>query len=121
MEQGSKHPLAQAIAAHAQAHAIALETLAEFRSIPGKGLSARIDGAAAALGSPAFAAELGLVLPEADVAALQQAGKTVIFVARAGHVLGIVGIADRLRPTTSAAIRELLALQVTPVMLTMTA
>jgi Cu+-exporting ATPase len=118
LEQASKHPLAQAIVTHARGQSIALETLSQFRSIAGKGLQASIRGASAALGSPAFATELGLALPEADIAALQHAGKTVIFVAQADRVLGIIGVADRLRPTTPAAIRELLAMQVTPVMLT---
>ena len=57
-------------------------------------------------------------MPEAEVAALQRAGKTVIFVARAGRVLGVIGIADRLRASTPAAIRELNALGVNTVMLT---
>jgi Cu+-exporting ATPase len=118
LEQESKHPLAQAIVTRARELSIALERPSEFRSIAGKGLQASVHGAPAALGSPAFAAELGLALPDADIAALQQSGKTVIFVAHAGRILGLIGVADRLRPTTPAAIRELLAMKVTPVMLT---
>jgi Cu+-exporting ATPase len=118
LEQGSKHPLAQAVVAHARERGLALDIIADFQSIPGKGVRARIGGMAAALGSPAFAAECGFTLPDADVEALQRSGKTVIFVARAGRALGIVGIADRLRPTTPAAIRELNALGVETIMLT---
>ncbi len=118
LEQGSKHPLALAVVAHARESALTLEPVSDFQSISGKGIQANIGGAAAALGSPAFATELGLTLPDADIAALQRSGKTVIFVACAQRTLGIIGIADRLRPTTPGAIRELEALDVTPVMLT---
>ena len=117
LEQGSKHPLAQAVVAHALAQDITLAALSDFRSLAGMGLQARIDGADAALGSPAFAQQLGLALPDSEVAALHQSAKTVIFVARAGRTLGVIAIADRLRPSTPAAIRALLALHVTPVML----
>jgi Cu+-exporting ATPase len=118
LEQGSKHPLAQAVVTKAREQNISLKTVVDFQSVSGKGIQGRIDDAAAALGSPAFAAQLGLALPDKDIATLQQSGKTVIFVAHAGRVLGLLGIADRLRPTTPAAITALLALKVTPVMLT---
>ena len=118
LEQGSKHPLAQAVVAYAQERAVTLAGVSSFHSISGKGIQATIGGAVAALGSPAFARQLGYSLPDADITALQHAAKTVIFVAHAGRALGIIAIADRLRPDTPAAIRELLALGVTPVMLT---
>ncbi|MBM3340502.1 MAG: copper-translocating P-type ATPase [Betaproteobacteria bacterium] len=118
LEQGSRHPLAQAVTAHAREHGITLQTIADFQSVAGKGVTANIAGEPAALGSPAFARELGLALPEADIAQLQRAGKTVVFVAHCGKVHGLIAIADRLRPSTPAAIRELQALGVTPLMLT---
>ncbi len=118
LEQGSKHPLAQAVIAHARERALTLQAMSDFQSVSGKGVQATIGGAAAVLGSPTFATQLGLTLPDADVATLQRAGKTVVFVARARHTLGVIAIADRLRATTPAAIRELIALGVTPVMLT---
>ncbi len=118
LEQGSKHPLAQAVVAQARERGLLLEPIADFRSLSGLGVQATIAGTTAALGSPPFAAELGLALPGAEIAALQRAGKTVIFVARAGRALGVIAIADRLRPTTPAAIRALITLGVTPVMLT---
>jgi Cu+-exporting ATPase len=118
LEQGSKHPLAQAVITQAREHNISLTTVTDFQSVAGKGVQGRMDGAVAVLGSPALAKELGFALPEKEIATLQQCGKTVIFVAHAGRVLGLIAIADRLRPTTPAAIRALLALNVTPVMLT---
>jgi len=118
LEQASKHPLARAVVTHARERALLSEAITDFQSVSGKGVRARIGGMAVVLGSPAFAAEQGLVLPEAETAALQRAGKTAIFVAREGRVLGVIGIADRLRAGTPAAIRALAALGVTPIMLT---
>lgn len=118
LEQDSKHPLAKAVTTHARERGLALESASHFQSLSGKGVLAHVGGAEAMLGSPAFAAERGLRLPEADVAALQHAGKTVIFVALAGRVLGVIAIADRLRASTPNAIHELNALGVATVMLT---
>ncbi len=118
LEQGSKHPLAQAVVKLAQARGIACKQVTHFQSATGQGVTGIVDGAPAALGSPAYATALGFTLPQDAISTLQQAGKTVIFVARAGRVLALLAIADRLRPTTPAAIRALLALRVTPLMLT---
>lgn len=118
LEEGSKHPLAHAIATHARNLGIAIEPIDDFRAHAGQGVSARVGGATAHLGSPAYAQVLGLTLPSTDIETLQQAAKTVVFVSRNEHVVGLIAIADRLRPSTPAAIRELHALNVSPVMLT---
>ena len=118
LEQASKHPLALAIVARARERGIDMAPVSGFQSISGKGVQGVISGETAALGSPAYALELGLALPEADIAAHQQNGKTVVFVAYVGRVLGLIAIADRLRPTTPAAIRALQALNIMPLMLT---
>ncbi len=118
LAHGSKHPLAQAVIVHAKSQLVDFKEIFEFRSISGKGLHGMLDGVPAVLGSPAYAAELGLALREQSIAPLQQSGKTVIFVALAGRVLGVIAIADKLRPTTARALSELLTLKVTPIMLT---
>lgn len=118
LEQGSRHPLAQAVAAYAHEHGVAAQRVESFQSLSGKGVYGLIDGAPAMLGSPALALEHGLALPEAKITALQQAGKTVVFVAHRHLALGLIAIADRLRPTTPAAIRALQQLNITPLMLT---
>lgn len=118
LEQASKHPLARAVLARAHEQGIAVDNVTAFQSVSGKGVQGTIRDATAVLGSPAYAADLGLTLPTAKIEALQQAGKTVVFVAHAGRVLGVIAIADRLRPTSPAAIRELQAMHVSPIMLT---
>jgi Cu+-exporting ATPase len=118
LEQGNLHPLSRAVAAHAAALGVAPATASSHHSVTGRGIEGVISGQPALLGSPAWARLLGLPLAEGDITRLENAGKTVIFVAHAGKVLGLIAIADALRDSTPAAIRQLVALGVKPVMLT---
>ena len=118
LEQGSLHPLARAVTACAADRGIAAPAATAHQVIAGRGVEARIGADPVILGSPAWAKTLGLTLPEALVSRIEDEGKTVVFAARAGVVLGLIGIADQLRPTTPGAIAHLKALDVTPVMLT---
>ncbi len=118
IEQGSNHPLARAIVEHGAKLNMRPAALHAFQSITGKGVQAEIGGTPAALGSPQFAAELGFTLDTEAAARLQHSGKTVMFVASGGKLLGIIAIADKLRPTSRAALRELKLLGIEAVMLT---
>ena len=118
LESGSEHPLAKAIIDHAATLNVTTCRMTRFTAVSGKGVQAEIDGRAAALGSPQFIADLGIAVDRERTTALQQQGKTVILVAHGGRVIGIVGIADRLRPTSPAAIARLQALGIEVVMLT---
>ena len=118
LEQGATHPLATAILARAGASKIATLPVQNLRAEPGKGLRGEIAGAVCLLGSPTFLAEEGLLIDSAALLPLQQAGKSIVAVARAGRVLGIIAVADPLRGTTRAAVARLNALGVEVVMLT---
>jgi Cu+-exporting ATPase len=118
LEQGSNHPLAEAIVAQAREAGLALVQPAELRAVPGKGLTAALDGEEYALGSPAFLAERGVSVPEALLAPLANGGKSVVAVSRGLTFLGLLGVADRLRPTSRAAVARLKAQGVEVVMLT---
>ena len=118
LEQGATHPLAEAIVARARVQGIALAQPAELRAAPGKGLTAMLDGEEYALGSPAFLAERGAAVPEALLAPLANGGKSVVAVSRGLTFLGLIGVADRLRPTSRAAVAQLKAQGVEVVMLT---
>jgi Cu+-exporting ATPase len=117
LEQGTTHPLAEAIVARARGQGIELMPPEGLRAVPGKGLTAMLDGVDYSLGSPAFLAERGVAVPEALLAPLAGAGKSVVAVSR-GPALGLVGVADRLRPTSRAAVARLKAQGVEVVMLT---
>jgi Cu+-exporting ATPase len=104
LEQGATHPLAEAIVARARGQGLNLAQPAGLRAVPGKGLTAMLDGEEYALGSPAFLAERGVAVPEALLAPLANSGKSVVAVSRGLTLLGLVGVADRLRPTSRAAV-----------------
>jgi Cu+-exporting ATPase len=118
LEQGSTHPLAEAIVAQARERGIALAHPAELRAVPGKGLTATLDGTDYTLGSPGFLAEQGVAVPDALLAPLANGGKSVVGVAQGTKLLGLIGVADRLRPTSREAVARLRAQGVEVVMLT---
>ncbi len=119
LEQGSTHPLAQAVLAAAGADGVVAQALQAFESVPGKGARGRVAaGGEALLGSIDFLAASGIDVPAGAAAALQRAGKTVIGVAADGRALGLIGLADAVRPTSKDAIARLRAAGIDVVMLT---
>jgi P-type Cu2+ transporter len=107
VEQGADHPLAQAILRRAQG--LAVPTPKGFESIEGMGVRAEIDGKAVFLGNRRLmdTQKLDLGALAADALRLQGAGRTVVHVARAGKLIGLIGIADAPRPTAAATIAKL--------------
>jgi len=115
LAQHSTHPLSRALLERASGLPLAM--VEDFREIPGGGLQGRVDDVDCQLGSPSFIAQTGGALDEAAILALQQQGKTVIGVARAGSLLGFIALADTLRPGSRAAVARLQASGVRVVML----
>lgn len=117
IEQGSHHPLAQAIVAHAQGLRVTPATAREIRALPGMGVEGEIDGQSWSLLAPAHQGGLakGAV---AQIQTLEQGGKTVIVLAQAGIPRALLALQDRLRPDARAALVELQALGIDGVMLT---
>ena len=109
LERGSEHPLAEAILAGAQARGAALHEATDFEAVPGKGVRGSVAGRAVALGNLALMNESGADPREFAGAAerLQEAGKTVMFVAVDGRLGGLVAAADQVKPTTREAIGRL--------------
>ncbi len=118
LEQGSEHPLARAVLEHVRGRQIAIAPVQDFAAVAGQGVRAAVDGKPALLGSPKFLIGNGLALDETAVARLQDQGKTVIGVAHDGRLLGLIAIADPLRPTSPAAVAALQALGIEVIMLT---
>ncbi len=109
VEARSEHPLAQAVLQAAEARGLALAEVSEFENLPGRGIQASVNGQQVRLGSPAYMLA-DADLPEALGAAaerLQREGKTLVVVARGEQWLGLVAIADRLRPEAKAVIARL--------------
>ena len=120
LEQGSTHPLAEAVHATARAEGVAPEPLVEFLLAAGKGVRGRLSvtEGEAVLGSLDYLAEQGIVVDVASVAAVHGAGKTSVGVAVGGRMLGLIAFADRIRPTSAAAVARLRNSGIDVVMLT---
>jgi Cd2+/Zn2+-exporting ATPase len=100
LEARSEHPLAKAILDRAAAAGVVPVPAEAVQAVPGKGLTGRVEGRSAWLGSRRFLEERGLATPEALRRAeeLAQAGRTVVAVGDEAGVWGLVAVADTLRP-----------------------
>ena len=109
LEKGSEHPLAEAIVAGAKAKGIKAGDTKDFVAVTGKGVQGTVAGRKVALGNAAMMQDMGLntTAAEAQAGTLRASGKTAMFVAVDGVLAGIVAVADPVRPTTAAAIKEL--------------
>ncbi|MEL6296610.1 MAG: heavy metal translocating P-type ATPase [Pseudomonadota bacterium] len=120
LERGSEHPLAEAIVAGAKDRDLSLGTAEDFEAVTGKGVHGTVGGRKVALGNAAMMSDLGLATDEAEADAdtLRADGKTAMFVAVDGALAGIVAVADPIKETTAAAIRDLHALGLKIIMAT---
>ncbi|MCX7382298.1 MAG: heavy metal translocating P-type ATPase [Alphaproteobacteria bacterium] len=110
LEQVSVHVVAAAIVSAARAADLPLSLPGSVHEIPGGGLSGVIDGRAVTVGSAALLAAAGFVLPTGGAAArLAAAAASASWVAIDGRVAGALLLADRIRPETPRAIRDLRA------------
>jgi Cu+-exporting ATPase len=124
VERGSEHPLAAAIVGAADARGLGFgETrpvVSDFRSVTGKGVSARAEGRAVDLGTVELMRERGVdaapLAAHAD--ARRREGETVVFVAIDGVLAGMIAVADPIRPSALEAVRALEAERVSVIMLT---
>ncbi len=109
LEQGSEHPLAEAIVEGARERGVAISRATDFEAATGKGVSGTVDGRAVALGNAAMMADLSVdasaLSREAD--RLRADGRTVMIVAVDGRVGGLVAVADPIKQTAAEAVRAL--------------
>lgn len=112
LESGSEHPLAKAVCERGKQIGAVPPEAAEFAAIPGGGVTALINGSRYWLGSPALLAEKGIAFERISE------GKTLVGVARENELLGILGISDRLRPTSKDAISRLKSMGIRVLMMT---
>ncbi|MER6757116.1 heavy metal translocating P-type ATPase [Micromonospora echinofusca] len=120
LESASEHPIARAIAAGA-AEAGPLPPVAGFVNAEGLGVSGTVEDREVLIGRPRLLREHGLDVPEevARAAATAEAeGRTAVLAGWDGRARGVLAVADVVRPTSRAAIAQLRALGLTPVLLT---
>lgn len=120
MEKPSEHPLADAIVQRAAEEELELTPAERFEAVSGRGLRATLGGESCLAGNRAMMAEAGVddsALAEAGEA-LAEDGKTPLYFAKAGKLLGAIAVADVIKPTSAAAVSELRQMGVDVVMLT---
>ena len=120
LEKLSEHPLADAITAEVEKAKLPLSPVEDFQQIPGQGIMGRVNGEICLAGNrrmmDAHNITGGEVLRSGE--ALAAEGKTPLFFARAGKLMGVIAVADVVKPTSAQAIRELSGLGMEVVMLT---
>ncbi len=117
LEDASEHPIARAVAAAARARSGALPAVTGFRAEAGLGVHGTVEGAAVVVGRPSLVGPLPSGLRDA-VAAADAAGRTAVAVGWDGAVRGVLVVADTVRPTSAAAVRQFRELGLRPVLLT---
>ena len=120
LESRSEHPLAAAVMEHAEEQNVAPAEVKDFTALPGNGLTAKINGKDVIGGSSSFMkkrVKIPAALLEKSEALAEQ-GKTPLFFAHDGKLLGIIAVADVIKPDSAQAIRELKNLGIRVMMLT---
>ena len=121
VEAGSEHPIARAIAAGAAERVGTLPGVEGFTNLEGLGVQGVVDGSAVLVGRSRLLADwsqpLGEDLRRAQADA-EAAGRTAVAVAWDGQARGVLTVADTVKPTSAAAVRQLRELGLTPVLLT---
>ena len=120
LEQRSEHPLARAVMMRAEEDGLTAAPVSDFRALPGNGLTATLSGEALLGGSLSF------VSSQVDVPcsirqkaeALAEEGKTPLLFAQAGHLAGVIAVADVIKADSPAAIAALRNMGIRVVMLT---
>ncbi|MHB0896781.1 MAG: heavy metal translocating P-type ATPase, partial [Spirochaetales bacterium] len=119
-EKASEHPLGEAIVRAAETRGLSLPVPESFSALTGRGIVANIDGATFFLGNARLMEERGIdVAALASAAArLAAAGKTPMYAAAGGRALGLIAVADVVKPSSAAAIARLHAMGIQTAMIT---
>ncbi len=120
-ERASEHPLGRAIVEEADLQGLNAPMPTDFRSVPGRGVTAQVDGRQVAVGTLAFLSDLGVDVADDVVRALEhmeEKGETGVLQAVDGTVTAAYGIADQLRPESAGVIAELFGLGLEVYMIT---
>ncbi|MFD6447297.1 heavy metal translocating P-type ATPase [Promicromonospora sp. NPDC060204] len=121
LEDASEHPVAQAVAKGATQEVGDLPTPESFESVQGQGVLGVVDGHAVVVGRESLLADWSQYLPDDLARAKARAegeGRTVVAVGWDGQARGILVVADQVKPTSADAVAQLVALGLTPVLLT---
>lgn len=118
LERSSEHPLAEAIMAECESRGIVARMVEDFAVVPGRGVTAREGQNAIAAGNVRLMDELGAEVPAGLAEQFAAEGKTPLFFAKNGELVGTIAVADEVKETSAAAIAALRKLGVDVRMLT---
>lgn len=121
LEQNSEHPLGRAIVEAARERGIELLEADHFDSVTGSGVRGMVAGRKVCVGTPRFLRDEGVAdvdLLVERAAELQHAGRTVVFASMEGQLVGLLAVADPIKPTAAEAIHTLHRLGLQVVMMT---
>ncbi len=107
LSQYSTHPISKVVVEEAEKRGIRLLDVENFKTIPGKGVVAKVGGELYLMGNESLLKEYGIHLPAEYLSKLKQVGTTTAIIASSGGVLGVLGFEDKLRPEAIDVIREL--------------
>lgn len=120
IERNSEHPLAEAVVNHAKQKDITIPEVTDFMAIAGSGVQGKVDNSLVQVGTRRWMDELKI-----DTSELHQyqdswetGGKTVVLVAVDNAAIGLIGIADKLKPSSQTAVAALQRMNIEVVMLT---
>lgn len=110
LEQGSEHPLAQAVVKGALEKGAKLSAPAQFLSVTGKGAEASVNGKTVAIGNAALMElyQLPVAALASQASALQRNGHTVMYLAVNQKLAGLVSVSDPIKPSSATALQELM-------------
>ena len=121
LEAGSEHPIASAVTAYAAHKGIAPLPVTDFEAVFGRGVRATVADTPCAAGNAALLLEMGITMPAAALDMQEEMatrGETVLTVVRAGCIVGLLGVRDTEKPTSAAAVQQMKAMGLMPIMLT---
>ncbi|GAB3291630.1 heavy metal translocating P-type ATPase [Parasphingorhabdus pacifica] len=121
LEAASEHPIARAVASTARAEVGEPRTVTDFGNVEGMGVTGRVDGDPAFVGRHRLLESHSIELPEELASAIgtaERAGRTVVAVAADSRMLGLIVVADEVKPSSAEAIHRLRGLGLRPVFLT---
>lgn len=118
LERSSEHPLAEAIMAECEARGIVARMVEDFAAVPGRGVTAREGQIVIAAGNVRLMNELGVTVPAGLTEQFAAEGKTPLFFAKNGELVGTIAVADEVKETSAGAIAALRKLGVDVRMLT---
>lgn len=120
LDQGSEHPLADAIVAEARRRGLAPATVTDFEASTGLGVRGKVDGSAAAVGNAVLMKEVGAdpapLLPAAE--SWRERAASVVYVALEGKLLGLIAVADPIKDSTPQALAALRGARIRIIMAT---